>query len=219
MNKFSKAAAGAILALGMSSVAATAATMTTLNTNTGSDPIEVDVTIENFGADLVELTFAINSTNTGNIADIRGIFFDYVGFDETAGFSFGGTNGGDIGTIDIGDALNLGGGVNLNGGGTTAFDIGAEAGTAGIGSDDFQTFSFTFGQSGLVLREANFLGQRMGVRATSTGPVSSSRDGSSKVIGTVPDSAPPVVPLPAAGFLLLAGFGAFGAVRMKQRAA
>ncbi len=212
----SKTAAATAIALGLGAFSANAATITTLTNNTGSDPIEVDVTIEDFGTDQVQFTLAVNSSNTGNIADLRGFFFDYAGFDETAPFfSLGGTNGSDIGAIDIGDALNLGGGVNLNGGGVTSFDIGLEIGTAGIGSDDFQTFSFTFGQAGLVLREANFFDQRMGVRATSTGAPGSGRGGSSKVIGTVPEPSP--IPLPAAGWMLLAGLGGIGAVsRLKK---
>ena len=211
MNKRTVAAFAGAFAL--CAGVAHAAVVSTFTPFTG-DPAEVQVTIEDSG-DGVQISLAVDSTNTGNVADIRGFFFDLAGFDAGLDYYF---TGSDISgyAYSAGGISNLGGGNNINGGGSPGpLDFGVDIGSPGIGSDDVQSTSFFFGVVGGTVSETAFIGQSGAVRVTSVGPDGGSRSGSSKTTGTFEEMTP--VPLPASGLLLLGGFGAIAALRRKEK--
>lgn len=183
------------------------------NTQQGSDALAVDVTLTDVGS-TVRFDLAVNAAaGGGNIADLQGFFFD-IGGTFGSGYT---AVGADVTAFDADEnsVNNLGGGVNINGGGQNAFDFGVRFGTSGIGKDDIQTTSFVFGLTGGTVSIADFFGQNVAIRGTSTGLPGSNRGGSSKTEGTVPTPSP--VPLPAAGWMLIAGLGGLGAMRRLRK--
>ena len=179
--------------------------------------IDVDFTLEEVGGD-VKFTITVDPAgpnNTGNIADLRGIFMHIS--DETLLSNITAT-GADVTDqqYSANNVINLGNGANLNGDGTQSFDLGVEIGSSGIGGgDDFQTTMFTLSHSTETLTIANFIfdGTEFGVRATSTGPAGGSRGGSSKLVGP-PDIT--TVPAPAALPTGIALMGLFAAKRRRR---
>jgi hypothetical protein len=102
--------------------------------------------------------------------------------------------------------INLGGGSNLNGGGSPCFcDIGIEIGSPGIGKDDIQSVTFTLSHDSESLDISLFEDQDFGVRATSVGDAGGSRNRSSKLIGVVPE--------PSTAILMLLGLAGLAGVR------
>ncbi len=125
------------------------------------------------------------------IADIRGVWFDISDDALLSGLSILGSDITKI-EIDANNVNNLGGGNNLNGGGTLApFDIGLEIGTPGIGMDDFQMTMFTVSHDTEILTLDNFVNLDFGVRLTSVGE---NREGSSKLAAVTPPK--PTKPTP-----------------------
>jgi len=189
---------------------ASAATISFLpNDQQGSDALDVDLTITDIGT-VVQFDLTVNTVaGGGNIADLRGFFFD-IGGTFGSGYT---ALGADITAFeaDKGNVNNLGGGVNINGSGQDRFDFGVAFGSPGIGSNDIQSTSFLFGLTGGTVTSADFFGQKVAIRGTSTGLLGSSRDGSSKTGGTVSQLS--VIPLPGTGWLLIAGLGGLGAMR------
>ncbi len=160
--------------------------------NFGSNPIEVALDFTDLG-DNLKIDVRIVSDNTGNIADLRGFFFDLKRDDQAFLNTLSIINASapisDV-TFATNNVQNFGGGNNLNGGGTAAFDAGFSIGSSGIGNDDIRSLSFELASSAGPLDLYIFNKQmRAGVRATSVGTEGSSREGSSKIVGEVPTPA------------------------------
>ena len=126
--------------------------------------------------------------------------------------------------VDTNDVINLGGGNNLNGGGTPCpCDFGIDIGMPGIGGgDDFQSATFEIYHMDGDDLMTEFVGQAIGVRVTSVGLPGSSRNGSSKLSGEIPppDGGPPDPPsetVPAPAPLALLGIGLLGAALTRSR--
>ena len=105
-----------------------------------------------------------------------------------------------------------GGGSNLQGGGSPCpCDLGIEIGSPGLGhGDDYQSVTFTLSHASLDLDVSLFQGQSFGVRATSVGDVDGSREGSSKLIGVVPE--------PSTALLALLGLSGLASIGRPRRA-
>ena len=171
---------------------------------TGS-PATVNIILEEVGND-VKFNFEVTDT----LADITGVFFDFNNILNlnSNDMSVSGNYVGDLKT----NTSNLGGGVNLNGGGPSnpgSFDFGVKIGTNGIGTDDIQATSFILSHATEALTLDMFKEQKFAVRLQSVG---SSREGSSKLTGISPikvirpsDSKPVGVPEPST----LLGLGLF----------
>ena len=188
--------------------------------NFGSDPVELDVTIEDLGNDLKFSVDVVPESVMGNIADLRGVFLDIADESLLSGLSF---SGADItnSNFDANDVINLRGGNNLNGGGTAKFDIGFTFGSSGIGSDDIRSTMFTLSHTSADLSLNLFANQRFGARLTSTGVEGGSRGGSSKIVATIPNSFvggdPTDIPEPNMAIALgLLTIGSFLTTRKKK---
>ncbi len=165
----------------------------------------VNIILEEVGND-VKFNFEVTDTP----ADITGVFFDINNtFNLNSNdLSVSGNYVGDLKT----NTSNLGGGVNLTGGGSNnpgRFDFGVKIGTNGIGRDDIKATSFTLSHATEALNLDMFKDQKFGVRLQSVG---SNREGSSKLAGISPikvirpsDSKPVGVPEPST----LLGLGLF----------
>ena len=182
--------------------------------NFGSDDIAVKITIEDIGDDLKFTVDVLAPQPTDNIADLRGVFFDITNDALLPGLSASGADVTDS-QFSANNVINLGNGANLNGDGNKNFDIGVEIGTQGIGGDDIQSTMFLLQHASVNLDLSIFANQTFGVRATSTGPVGSNRDGSSKLKGCCTDDIPPPPPpcdkdcneVPEPNALLIIGSG------------
>ncbi|MFZ9196310.1 MAG: Ig-like domain-containing protein, partial [Burkholderiales bacterium] len=128
-------------------------------------------------------TLTFNVTQEGGIVgDLRGLFFDIA--DEsilkTLVITAASTD------IRIGDdsIKDLGDGSNMNGltGSDKGYDLGIEIGTAGIGKDDIQSYTFTLDSPLRDLTLNDFSNVDFGVRLTSVGVVGGSRADSSKIL-------------------------------------
>ena len=211
--------AGSLALLSSSMNAANAAqTSFSMNQFTGSDAT-VNYTLEDIAGGGVKFTVDASS----QLSDIRGVWFDISDDSLLSGLNI---LGNDITqtVIDANSVNNLGGGVNLNGGGTSApFDVGVEIGTQGIGSDDIRSTTFNVFHDSVALSIQNFVGQDFGTRLTSV-EVGANRNGSSKLVGMAPTgNNPPAVPEPLPGGMattmsLLAIGGAFKVMSGKKRA-
>lgn len=130
------------------------------------------------------LNFSLTQAG-GIVGDLRGLFFDVA--DEsligTMKTNAGATNDFRQGDDNIKD---LGDGSNMNGltGSDKGYDAGVEIGTAGIGKDDYQSYSFTLSSSARALTLDDFANVNFGVRLTSVGTIDGSRDDSSKLLET-----------------------------------
>lgn len=90
--------------------------------------------------------------------------------------------------LEVDAVIDLGGGNNLNGGGSPCpCDLGVEIDSPGIGSDDFQQVTFTLSHDIEDLTLDLLSDQVVGIRATSVGAEGSARNGSSKLLGVVPE--------------------------------
>lgn len=127
-----------------------------------------------------------------NIGDLRGFFVNLADESLLPGLAVTGTHATQL--LKVANGVdNLGGGVNSNPEGQ--FDVGVEIGTPGIGGDDIQTTTFTFGHNSALLTNAlltsvtdpidpaGFNALLFAVRMTSVGPTGEPRDGSSKLGG------------------------------------
>jgi len=211
MNTIKTAALASVLSLFASG--ANAAVVSFLTEFTGAD-VDLQATVEDDG-DGVTISLLTDPFGTGVIGDIRAFFFSFDGFDAGDTYSI---TGSDVTSFDAsGGVTSLGGSLNLNGGGGSnpgSFDIGVEFGSSGIGADDITSTVFSVSVDGGTISSADFLNSA--ARITSVGLLGGDREDSSKLSGGFdPVDPPSEVPLPAGGWLLLAGLGAFAAVRRK----
>lgn len=200
--------ATAVTALVATSTAGAATISATASPFTG-DPLSVSVLIDD-DADPGNLVITVSVDGGGNTGDLRGFFAHVADESLVSGLS---VVGGEITSddFDVDDVINLGGGNNLNGGGTPCpCDFGVEIGTSGMGADDIQSTTFTLSHVSEALTIALFTEQEFGVRATSVG-MGSSRGGSSKLSGQFP------IPEPATSFMLLFGLAGLASVRADGR--
>ncbi|MDJ0619255.1 MAG: PEP-CTERM sorting domain-containing protein [Calothrix sp. MO_192.B10] len=169
------------------------------------DPAKVDLLVQDITGG-VQVTATVDQSVS--IADIRGIWFDISDNSLVGSLSIAGSDVTQVQQI-VNGVNNLGGGANLNGGGTFApYDVGVEIGTPGIGANDIQSTMFTV--LGAGVNTSLFASENFGVRLTSVGAVGSSRSGSSKLQGTLPTTPPPTpVPEPFTilGTAVVLGFG------------
>lgn len=164
---------------------------------TGS-PLMVSISVDSASVP-GELVITLSVEGNDVIGDLRGVFFQVADESLLPGLSVSGPE--ITGAIFSANAVtNLGNGSNLNGGGSPCpCDIGLEIGTAGIGRDDHQSVTFTLMHASAMLDGSFLNGMHFGVRATSVGDPYGSREGSSKLIGVVPE--------PSTAILMLLGLG------------
>ncbi len=176
------------------------------------DPVTVQVTLDDQNtADSVKVTAAIIGTPIG---DINGLFFDLLQNVDTLPLlpaAITGNQGGIAASIGEGSILNIGNGVNLNGAGISAFDVGVRIGTSGGMSDggtpdDFQMGMFTVAFAGLRIEDFT----RIGVRVKSVDVGGGTRTGSSKLSG-------PPEPVPEPATIALLGIGLAGIAGTEAR--
>ena len=155
----------------------------------------------------VEIQAAINTTDSNVSGDISGIWFDIANDSLVGSLDISGANlTGEQQSVD--NVNDLGGGVNLNGGGSLApLDVGVKIGANG--NDNIEQTTLTVLGNGLSTMD--FIGQAFGVRIKSSGP---NENGSSKLAGFAPSSFdqpndPQNVPEPTAilGSLVVVGLG------------
>lgn len=179
------------------------------------DPINFKITLDDsIGNGKIRITIDNTSSEVG---DISGVYFDITDsllenltFDEV---SFMGNSNSPFEFISLidqdGNANNLGNGVNMNGGsGQSIFDVGLKIGKSGgltfRGTpDDYQKIVFDIGHSLSPVLLSDF--ENWGIRAKSVF-VDDSRDGSSKLTGSVPINPVPE-PLTILGVGTAIGFG------------
>jgi VCBS repeat-containing protein len=147
------------------------------STDSTNPSVWVTITETSNGA----LSFTITQEN-GVIGDLRGVFFDVADESLLSTLKVN-ANSSDI---RIGDDLirDLGDGSNMNGltGSDKGYDVGIEIGTAGIGKDDIQGYTFTLSSTARNLTLADFSQVDFGVRLTSVGMISGKRVDSSKLL-------------------------------------
>jgi hypothetical protein len=150
------------------------------------DPISVSIDVDST-TEPGHLLITLSVDGDDVIGDLRGLFLQVSDESLLDGLSVVG-EGITSAQFLANGVTNLGKGSNLNGGGTPCpCDIGIEIGTPGIGRDDFQSVSFTLSHASEML-DASFLNQQsFGVRVTSVGDPYGKRNGSSKLIGVVPE--------------------------------
>lgn len=134
--------------------------------------VAVAITVTEVAGDLVFTVEVLDET--GQIGDLRGLFFD-LSDDSLTGL----TIIGDDVTAQGTDTKDLGNGNNMNGGGRGKYDVGVGFGTPGIGNDDIQTTTFTLSADQDL--SIDDLAENFGVRLTSVGEEGGPREGSLKL--------------------------------------
>lgn len=218
MNTFLKAAA--VAAMTITGGAASAATISYSGTADGTD-FKVVINDETAG----QLNFVVTSTANPNSADLFALGFMWEGspsptpiWDAAGDFFTVSSNTGEAITNVCANCSNVGNGANFNGTGLV-FDYIVRMGASGTQNNNYLTDFRFYISSTLSLAEA--FGDTFGIRAQSTGD---DGNGSIKLVNFTLDdpgdnnNPPPVVPLPAAGILLLGALGGMGALRMRRKA-
>ena len=204
------------LTLGLSVIAftsmASATVITSLEDATNGVGFFGKVTFTNATADTVSVTADISDPINAGITqgDILGLWFDLGDFASLIGSpTFGGVViKSEFGENSVGDTLDSN--VQINGTGATDWDLAVQVGENG-GQDGFnQLLSFDITWEGLD--EAQFTGQRVGMRVQSITGITGYDDdeGSSKLTTEVPE--------PASLALLGLGLAGLGVARRKTKA-
>jgi len=195
------------LLLLLAPIAGAALVSSTASSFTG-DPLTVAIEIDD-EADPGNLRITLSVVGEGEIGDLRGFFAHVADESLLPGLSAdGGLARG--GFFDANGVINLGRGANLNGGGSPCpCDLGVEIGNPGRGrGDDFQSVMWTLSHVSEDLTVALFRDQPFGIRVTSVGSLDGSREGSSKLIGVVPE--------PSTATLMLLGLGGLASIRRNR---
>jgi Ca2+-binding RTX toxin-like protein len=142
--------------------------------------------ISEFTGDAARANFALTDIEGGvefsinvvePLADLNGVFFNLADNSLISGLSAQGT---DVTDSAFGSNIDSVGNAVIT---PESFEAGVAIGTAGIGTDDIQSTTFTLSHTSEELNLDSFLGEAFGVRLTSVGD---SRNGSSKLAGTAP---------------------------------
>ena len=123
---------------------------------------------------------------TVGVGDLRGLYLNVNDPDVLDGLW---VSGADVSSFAIGEVIGLGNGSNVNGGGSPCpCDIGIMFGSPGIGQDDIRLTEFLISSDLDVLSVDLFSGLLAGARVTSVGEhAEDGREGSSKLVGVVPE--------------------------------
>ncbi len=220
------------LALGSSIFSsANAASLSFSPTLSTGDPIGIGITLDDgITAGKVRATVEV----TSGLGDLSGVYFDLLNnsllgdltFEEVSFEGASGSPSDFISKIEQdGNVGGLGNGVNMNGGsGQSVFEVGLRVGASGGRNsggtpDDYQKIVFDIGHTTNSLYLSDFSAENWGVRVKSVGD---NRNGSSKLVGTVPNQPTPSkeVPEPASllGLGLIGGAMAVSRRRSKQTA-
>jgi len=170
------------------------------------DPLTVWVEIDD-ESDPGNLVITLEVEEGGTTGDLRGFFAHVADESLLGGLTISGDNvsGSSFAANEI---TRVGGGNNLNGGGSTCpCDLGVEFGAPGIGKDDIQSVTFTLSHNSESLDASFFDNEEFGVRATSVGE--EDRDGSSKLVG--------VVPQPSTALLMMLGLSGLASAGSRVR--
>jgi hypothetical protein len=190
-------------------LAAAATSFASASSFTG-DPLTVSVEIDD-AVDPGNLVITLEIDDEDRMGDLRGFFAEVTDESLLSGLS---VSGDEVtgSRFEADSVINLGGGSNLNGGGSPCpCDLGVEIGDPGMGrGDDYQSVTLTLSHVSESLSLDLFADQYFGVRVTSVGGGDEGREGSSKLIGVVPE--------PSTTVLMLLGLGGLAASRPTTRA-
>lgn len=168
------------------------------------DPLSVSIDVDS-ASDPGNLVITLSIAGDGTIGDLRGVFFQVSNESLLSGLSVMG-DGVTSSQFLANEVINLGNGSNLKGGESPCpCDIGVEIGTAGIGEDDFQSVTFTLMHMSESLDQSFLRKQAFGVRVTSVGEVDGDREGSSKLVGVVPEPSTAILMLLGLAGLTIVG--------------
>ncbi|MBI5922132.1 MAG: cadherin-like domain-containing protein [Betaproteobacteria bacterium] len=154
-------------------------------TDTSANPAVMLTIAENGDG---RLNFSVTQQGS-TVGDLRGLFFDVNAVADgtlarslmvSAATAASALKAGDDSVTDLGNGANMNGLTSSNRDG--GFDAGIAIGTAGLGSDDIRSFSFTLSSSLRGLTLDDFSNVDFGARLTSVGTLGGSRAASSKII-------------------------------------
>lgn len=144
--------------------------------------ITITEVVDVYGQIVLQFDVEVLDTS-GQIGDLRALYFDIEGVDATV-LNFSGDDITDSAAAEEG-ITTLGQDTNMKGSAikeSGAFDVGLEFGTMGIGNDDIQSTSFTLSLEGVGMSLEMLNLSDFGIRYTSVGEEGGSRDGSSKIV-------------------------------------
>jgi hypothetical protein len=198
----------------MCSKAQAASLVYNLDLFTDGDDADATIEIDDNTANLFRFHVQVTPhVPSGNIGDITGVFFDLSPLVALTNITMV------TGASPTGFANNtndLGGGVNLTGGGSNnpgLFDVGLKF--PGFSFDDTQEIEFTIDRTDLDLVSLSLTDfGKVGLRLQSVGTINGAREGSSKMADLVGDYIPnpqgvPSSPEPATIFLLGSGLAGY----------
>jgi hypothetical protein len=163
----------------------------------GSTPLQVKVTLEegDFNGDGIADVRVSLDTVSGNLADLRGFFFNLaddsllqtiqVSGDQVTAVGIDSDNDGNADISSVGSQTTQ---AVIN---PMSFEGGISLGTAGLAADDLQSVSFVLSSPTTQVTYDDLVGESIGIRATSVFD-GDGREGSSKLTAVVPP--PPVEP-------------------------
>ncbi len=131
--------------------------MFNVNQQFGSDALDTIVLVEQ-QTNALKFTLTVDDSITGNIGDLRGIFFHVADESLLSGLTAAGLDVTDQ-AYSANSVSNLGNGANVNGS-LNPFDAGIEIGSQGIGQNDIRTTMFVLSHS------SQALDQRANLRST-----------------------------------------------------